>query len=169
MKKLLLISLLIMPFLVSAQKVDIKIDDFTNDTIITTSWEKIYGGGLSGQNQTRIQLKKIGSENYMYFRIFTNDVASINKGSKVLIKTSNDIVNATVVEYAITEPGAWSPSKINNKLGIFFKCAYDVNELQSFTIEKIRIPFTDGNLDLDIKKKDSDKIQKMISMILSAK
>ncbi|WP_290139344.1 hypothetical protein, partial [Paramuribaculum intestinale] len=35
-------------------------------------------------------------------------------------------------------------------------------------IEKIRIPLNDGNLDLTIKNKDADKIEKMIKAILNA-
>lgn len=169
MRKLLFILFFFLPQFIFSQKVNIKIDDFTNDTIISTSWEKIYSGGMTGKNQTRLQIKQSGSAYYLLFRIYTNDVVAIHKDSKILIKTSNEIATAIVCDYSISEPGAWSPKYINNNLGIYFKCLVNIDDLKNKQIEKIRIPFSDGNLDLEIKKNDNNKIQKMVSLILSSK
>ena len=56
MKKITLLLIALLPILCFAQKIESKIDDFTGEKVITTSWEKIYSGGMTGNNQTRISL-----------------------------------------------------------------------------------------------------------------
>lgn len=150
-----------------AQKLDISVDDFTGDIKIKTSWEKIYSGGMTGKDQTRIQIQQINGSQFILFRVFTDRVVSIDKGAEVMFKTTDGIIKATVQKYAISEHGAWAPNAVNNKLGIYFTSRVDLNQI-SGKIEKIRIPLNDGNLDLTIKSKDSDKIAKMISEVLNA-
>lgn len=151
----------------NAQKIVISTDDFTGDTIIKTSWEKIYSGGMTGKDQTRIQIQQINGTQYILFRVFTNRVVSISQGSEIMFKTADGIVKALATDYAIAEPGAWSPNAINKNLGILFTTKVDLS-LFSGEIEKIRIPFNDGNLDLSIKDKEADKISKMIQSVLNA-
>ena len=62
MKKILLLILATMPLFCFAQKVDTKIDDFTGEKVVTTSWEKIYSGGATGKNQTRIRFSFVSSQ-----------------------------------------------------------------------------------------------------------
>ncbi len=84
-----------------------------------------------------------------------------------MFKTTDGIVKAPTKDYVIAEQGAWSPNAINNNLGIFFTTKPDLSQFAG-KIEKIRIPLNDGNLDLTIKNKDADKIEKMIKAILNA-
>lgn len=150
-----------------AQKVDVKIDDFTGEKTIVTSWEKIYSGGMTGSKQTRLQIKQTENAQYMIFRVFTDCVASINKGDEVFFKTSEGLVKATVTDYSISEHGAWAPNAPNSKLGIYFVTKADLGDFKG-TIEKIRIPLSVGNYDLTLNKKDSEKIYKLIDLVLQA-
>lgn len=168
MRKSLLILFSLMICLTSiAQKVDVTTDDFTGEKIVKTSWEKIYTGGATGKNQTRIQFKEEGGNQYVLFRVFTDRVVSIDKDAVVLFKTPNGLIKATVTKHFIADPGAWSPNPINNKLGIYFCASVDLS-LFDAQIEKIRIPLSDGNLDLEIKQKESKKILEMVNLVQGA-
>lgn len=86
MKKILLLILATMPLFCFAQKVDTKIDDFTGEKVVTTSWEKIYSGGATGKNQTRIRFRHEGGVDLIEFRVFTDCATSCNKGQEMLLK-----------------------------------------------------------------------------------
>lgn len=92
MKKILLLILATMPLFCFAQKVDTKIDDFTGEKVVTTSWEKIYSGGATGKNQTRIRFRHEGGVDLIEFRVFTDCATSCNKGQEMLLKTNDGII-----------------------------------------------------------------------------
>lgn len=156
-----------MSLMAYSQKVESNIDDFTGEKVVKTSWEKIYSGGMTGANQTRLQIQAVNETNFLLFRIYTNEVVAINQGSEVLIKTPNGVIKGIVTQYSVAEPGAWAENAPNNKLGIYFKCSIELADIKDVIIQKIRFPFTDGNLDIEIKDKDNKKIHKMIELISS--
>ena len=152
----------------SAQKVEVKTDDFTGEKVITTDYLKIYQGGATGKNQTRVRLRHENGEDYIEYRIFTYAIASCRKGLKMLIKTNDGIVETTNTELAVSEPGAWSAKPINSNLGIYIICSFSPSDLQGKTIQKIRFNLTDGYLDLDIKDKDAAKFKQLLAEFLNA-
>lgn len=152
----------------SAQKVEVKTDDFTGEKVITTDYLKIYQGGATGKNQTRVRLRHENGEDYIEYRIFTDAIASCRKGLKMLIKTNDGIVETTNTELAVSEPGAWSAKPINSNLGIYIICSFSPSDLQGKTIQKIRFNLTDGYLDLDIKDKDAAKFKQLLAEFLNA-
>lgn len=166
MKKIIFFLCFIVPVIAFGQRVKVSTDDFTGEKTIETSWEKIYSGGMTGKHQTRIKLEDTDGRQYISFRIYTDSPASIVGDAEVLFKTSEGIVKGTVIKFATASPGAWMLNAPNNKLGILFSIRIDLSQLKG-TIEKIRIPLLDGNLDLDISKKDSDKIHKMINLVIA--
>lgn len=159
MKKITLLLIALLPILCFAQKIESKIDDFTGEKVITTSWEKIYSGGMTGNNQTRIRFRHEGGSDFMEFRVFTDCVASCDKDKKILMKTDSGVIKVANLEYTLTKPGDWSPSAINNKLGIYIVCSgKDINRLSKEKVTKLRITLSDGYRDLELKGKDSQKL-----------
>lgn len=152
----------------SAQKVEVKTDDFTGEKVITTDYLKIYQGGATAKNQTRVRLRHENGEDYIEYRIFTDAIASCRKGLKILIKTDDGIIETVNTELAVAEPGAWSAKPINSNLGIYIICTCSPADLQGKTIQKIRFNLTDGYLDLDIKDKDAAKFQQLIADFMNA-
>lgn len=163
MKKQLITLLLFLPIICFAQKVNVKVDDFTGEKVITTEWEKIYTGGMTGKNQTRVRFRHENNRDYIEFRIFCDEVTSCKKDAKILFKTENGIIETRNIEYALSEPGAWSPSGINKKLGIYLICTGDLSKLGTTTVQKIRITYSDGYEDLELKGKDAKVLKELFA------
>ncbi len=137
MKKLLLFFTLMFPILCMGQSVESKVDDFTGEKVITTSWEKIYTGGLTGKSQTRVRFRHENNNDYMEFRLFTDCVTSCNKDDEILIKTNNGLVRLSNSAYTLSKPGDWAPSAINNKQGIYLICYGDMTKLKDCKAERL--------------------------------
>lgn len=167
MKKLLLFFTLMFPILCMGQSVESKVDDFTGEKVITTSWEKIYTGGLTGKNQTRVRFRHENNRDYMEFRLFTDCVTSCNKDDEVLIKTNNGLVRLSNSAYTLSKPGDWAPSAINNKQGIYLICYGDMTKLKDSKAEKIRFYLTDGYRDIELKEKDSEMLNQLYNIFRS--
>lgn len=151
-----------------AQKVEVKKDDFTGEKVITTDYFKIYQGGATAKNQTRVRFRHENNEDYIEYRIFTDAIASCRNGLKMLIKTNDGIIETTNTELSVSEPGAWSAKPINSNLGIYIICTFSPSDLQGKTIQKIRFNLTDGYLDIDIKDKDAAKFKQLLAEFLNA-
>lgn len=171
MKKItLLLFIALLPSLCFAQKVTSKVDDFTGEKVITTSWERIYSGGMTGKNQTHIRLRYEGGIDFLELRLYTDCVASCKKGQEILLKTDNGIVKLENIEYTLTGPGDWSPSNINSKLGIYLVCTCtDITRLANESVSKMRITLSDGYRDIELKNKDSTKLQSLVKAFQSYK
>lgn len=170
MKRNLLFILALLPIISFAQKVNTQIDDFTGEKVITTSWEKIFSGGATGKNQTRIRFRHEGGTDFIEFRMFTDCVASCDKGKEILLKTDNDIIKVYNLAYTLTKPGDWNPKGINNKLGIYLVCSSsELDKLSNESVTKIRISLSDGYRDIALKEKESLKIQELYNQFTQAK
>lgn len=170
MRKAIFLILTLLPIFCFAQKIETKVDDFTGKKVITTSWEKIYSGGMTGQNQTRIRFRHENGTDFMELRIFTDCVASCDKGKEIMLKTNNGILKIYNLEYTLTKPGDWNPSGINNKLGIYLICSgSELNRLTNESITKMRVTLSDGYRYLDLKEKDSSKLQELYNKFNQAK
>lgn len=161
MKKLLVTILLFFPIFCFSQKVDVKIDDFTGEKVVVTEWEKIYKGGMTGKNQTRARFRHENDKDYIELRVFCDAVVSCKKDAKILFKTENGIIETRNIEYTLSEPGAWFQSGINKKLGIYLICTGDLDKFGNATIQKIRITYSDGYEDLELKGKDSKTLKEL--------
>lgn len=166
-KFLLMAALLMFSIAAYAQKISVKIDDFTGEKMVETSWEKIYSGGATASMQTRLEVCQYGADQFLKFRIYTGKVCSIDRNAEVLFKTNDGIVKAIVTEYSLSEPGAWSVNAPNKNLGIFFSTKVNLKELIGKEIQRIRFPFSKGNVDIEIKKGDAEKMQKMFNLVVS--
>lgn len=170
MRKVILLILVIIPVLCIAQTVNTKVDEFTGEKTTITSWEKIYQGGATGKNQTRIRFRHEGGVDFMEFRIFTDCVASCDKGKEMLLKTNNSVIKVENLKYTLTKPGDWNPKGTNNKLGIYLICTgNDIYKLEKEIVTQIRITLSDGYRDIKLKEKDSAKIQQLYSKFINKK
>lgn len=70
------------------------------------------------------------------------------------------------VESTLAEPGAWHPSGINNKLGIYIICDGVMDDLKNKAVTKMRVYYRDGYSDIDIK---GDEINKLYNAFISHK
>lgn len=170
MKKVILLILAMLPVFCFAQTVKTKIDDFTGEKVVETSWEKIYQGGATGKNQTRIRFRHEGGIDFIEFRIFTDCVASCDKGQEILLKTNSGIIKVYNLEYTLAKPGDWNPKGVNNKLGIYLVCSgSELEKLKKESVSKIRITLSEGYRDLELKEKDSLKMQELYNQFSQAK
>lgn len=169
MKKIIFFIAAILPMFCLAQEIEKKVDDFTGEKVITTSWEKIYSGGMTGKNQTRIRFRHEGGKDFMEFRVFTDCVASCKKGEEILLKTDTGVTKLQNLEYTLTKQGDWNPNGINNKLGIYLICYGNLEELSHEIVSKIRITLSDGYRDITLKEKDSSKLQDLYNKFNQAK
>ena len=162
------ITLALISITASAQKVEVKTDDFTGEKIVTTDYLKVYQGGATAKNQTRIRFRHENNEVYLEYRIFTDAVASCREGSKMLVKTDGGIVETPNTAFVVAEPGAWSAKPVNSNLGIYIVCSCKVADLQGKTVQKIRFNLSDGYIDIDIKDKDAAKFQQYVEAFIKA-
>ncbi|MBO7067606.1 MAG: hypothetical protein J6W52_02855 [Bacteroidaceae bacterium] len=154
----------------NAQNVKVETDDFTGEKVITTDYLKVYQGGATAENQTRIRFRHENGKDYIEYRIFTDDaISSCKEGQTILIKTDDGIIETVNTENTVAEPGAWSAKPINDNYGIYIICTFSPYDLQGKTIQKIRINLTSGYTDLNIKAKDAGKFQQLLTSFLDAK
>lgn len=167
-----LIKTLVLAFIAIAtyaQNVKVYTDDFTNERIVSTDYLKIYQGGATATNQTRVRFRHENGKDYIEYRIFTDDVrSSCIEGNKILIKTEDGIIETVNIKTVVAEPGAWSAKPINDNYGIYIICIFIPSNLIGKTIQKIRINLTEGYIDLNIKAKDAIKFQQFLASFINA-
>lgn len=140
MKKLLFIIILLIPSICYGQKIDEnQIDDFTNEQLLTTSWEKL------GPNFTNVVLFRFRYENKVkYFELVykngVNDIVPANHA--IEFKTSDGVHELSNSQTAIVHSSG--ETDILRYVG-------DLDFFKDTQVEKIRIHFGEGYDDFQIK------------------
>ena len=174
MRRLLFVLLVFFPILMCAQKIDKnEIDEFTGVKTIYTNWEKFKtGNGLTGKDNLMFRFTSLNGVETFHLKWVTCEMLSIREGAKLMFKMSdNSIITLTSISYAIAAKGdGVTGLSMSGILGI--SCIYDGNDIEAFAkdsyLTKLRIYTTDGYVDIDIKEKDAQKINRAYKLMKEA-
>ena len=169
MKKLLVMLLAFVAITVSAQKIEKdEIDDFTDQRYLETSWVRFNSGITSGKymtwrfiyhnNQVKLQ---IGVFNNFCVRENDESIILFDDNSKIKIKAIYTQCASIGGNYG-SEFGGYSGSKDFGLVMTFSSNEFD--KLYSSLAKKIRVYYSDGYLDYEIKK--SDKIRRAYCVLM---
>jgi hypothetical protein len=177
-----LLSALLLPFIVFAQKLDKpRIDKITNDTTFFTTTEKVAGGNgafsLSNEDiQVYVSKSKgdIGLHVIVGLNVSNYKRFHASRGNVVIVKlVDNSIINLTNIDDVTAERkggGTLATGRMcwTGELSTHVD-KVDINKILSSVVTVIRVQTDEGNLDFDIKSKGSDIIKKSFTLILTAK
>ena len=174
MRRLLFVLLVFFPVLMCAQKIDKnEIDEFTGVKTIYTNWEKFKtGNGLTGKDNLMFRFTSLDGLETFHLKWVTCEMLSIKEGAKLMFKMSdNSIITLTSISYAIAAKGdGVTGLSMSGILGI--SCIYGGSDIEAFAkdnyLTKLRIYTTDGYVDIDIKEKDAQKINRAYKLMKEA-
>ena len=169
MKKTLLILLLLFISFCKAQKIsEDYIDDFTKNKIKRTEWETLT---FEMKAVTYYRLNKIDNQYYIQLKIMLGDVYFlINQNDELMFKLKNDeIVTLKNTKYTTSCVGCGSIG-FNGSKSQGINTSYFISEehyklLSQNSVSKIRIYTSNNFIDLEIKDKKSDILQKALKLI----
>ncbi|HTC00882.1 MAG TPA: hypothetical protein VK705_09385 [Ferruginibacter sp.] len=164
-----LFILLLSPIFSYSQKIaENKIDDFTKTSVIRTTWDNLYKGGLSNPFWISIRVSKLNSSYWIDIKTMNdNKVQSIQEGGKFLLMLTNDsIIELNNNKYVISCIGCGATGFIGSG-GEGIETSFLLNDslkgiLQKIPLKKIRLYFTDGYVEGELKNKQTELILKDI-------
>ncbi|MBD1392654.1 hypothetical protein [Mucilaginibacter glaciei] len=172
MKKLILIIVLFLPFIASAQKLQKPtIDKLTGDTTWTTSREKLFmhGNYLTGQGEVALCFLRAakGSKDLIINLQVVNksNFPSMLTGSKAYFKLAD---NSTIPLTCAANDYHISGSDLavaGSAYGLYTLTANDIAKLTSSDLTFLRVETTSGNFDCDIKPKNAEMFKKQFALI----
>jgi|TARA_R110002153_G_C13010229_1_gene466191 hypothetical protein len=169
MKKLLFILLFIITSASFSQKiVKHKIDEFTNQVIKDTSWEKL---AWNGNMNALVRGRRVDLNYYLEFKmILDNKVYSVDEGEVLLLKLSDgDILKLNNLKFEVSSVGGGSVGiSGSNLLGINFTCSIsesEITKLKNKDLVKLRIYTSEGYKEESVKQKRVLKFKKLISLL----
>lgn len=169
MRRILLILFTLFTISGTAQKVsEDYVDEFTKNHIKRTDWETLT---FDMKGVTHYRLSKIDDHYFIQLKIMLGDVFfSINENDEFMLKLANDeIVTLKNMKYTTTCVGCGSTGL--NGSGAQGICVnYNINNEQYLlltqnVVSKIRVYTSKGLIDLEIKNKKADILQKALKLI----
>lgn len=171
MKKVLLVfSFSLMTFILAAQKLEKpQVDKISVNTTWITSSEKIYAkpsfSGTVGE-QVYISAAKVKDIYLLFFSIQTGktSIFSVEEGQKVYIKLENGtVVTLTNIKSNVSKYNSISYGSNSN-------CYYqitteDMDKLTSSNVQFIRLEYSGGTFEYNIKGKFSEKMKSLVLLI----
>lgn len=172
MKKTVLIIFMLLPFVVSAQKLlKPSIDKLNGDTVWSTSKEKLYlhGNYLTGQGEGVVCWVRSykGSKSLVLNIQTTNqkNYPTMVAGSKASFKLAdNSIVTLTCSNNDYSMSGS-SVAIAGSAYGMYDIAAEDISKLTTGNLVFLRVETTTGNFDCDIKPKNAEMFKKQFLLI----
>ena len=169
MRRILLMLFTLFTISGTAQKVsEDYVDEFTKNHIKRTDWETLT---FEMKAVTHYQLCKIDNQYFIQLKIMLGDVFfSINKDDELMLKLANDeIVTLKNIKYTTTCVGCGSTG-FNGSQSQGICVAYNIDNeqyllLKQNSVSKIRIYTSKGFIDLEIKNKKADILQKVLKLI----
>jgi hypothetical protein len=142
-------------------------DDFTHDIIKRTSWESLCSSFTANAH---FRISSINGSKTFDLRLMLDMHFFIDGGSTIMFKLGNgNVVTLKNLDYAKTCKGCGAVGlKGSGAPGI--EVSYqlggdEINQLEADKIVKVRIYTSNGYVDEDIKNKNSDKIEKALSLV----
>lgn len=177
MKKLLFISILaLLPFFVSAQKIDYStVDDFTGKTVIRTEWTNFDGkmqfdSKLGGRKLFGSQFMLRYEDDKMFFHLkWIEGPKMVKKGSVIQLKLKDgSVVNLKAIDDFIADTNVYTSQGSGystNSLHIVYEGS--MQGLSDLNLpEKLRISSVYGSEIFDIDSKNARRLAKAYKLIL---
>lgn len=167
---LITFGLLFLTINLTAQKLEKpNIDKISGDTIWRTSSEKIFAkvsfSGTVGE-QLYVSAVKVKDTYFLFFSIQTGKISifSIDEGQKIYIKLKNDnLVTLTNIKSKVSKYS--NESYGSNSTGYYQITNEEMDKLISENVQFIRIEYSAGTFEYDIKDKFSEKIKNDVLLI----
>jgi len=160
-------------FTAYAQKIEKnEIDDFTGERVVYTNWERLHWGVrvLGKQILTRFGFEN-GSGVFLLNWV-CETVLAVREDDKILFKLDNGEVHELVSNsYEIAAPGAATVNMLwgsTNSIGLSLLYKGDLSFFGKGIVTKIRVNTTDGYIDIDLKKKEGEKLRKQYNVFSAA-
>lgn len=183
MKINLLIAILLLPLIVSAQKLlKPDVDKISADTTWATSEEKLYFHGnfftVQGEAVT-FQVMKFSNSNGEVLALSPQSLnmgeeLSIGKNQNAFLKLSDNTIITLRSEtdddgYSAYTFIAHNPVQSTNTIAFYALPDAAIEKIKTFRLVFLRIETSEGNFDCDIKPKNAAKLVKAIELIEKAK
>ena len=142
-----------------------KVDDFTKNSVIRTSFEVLSRSGFNSY----CRINKINQSYYLQIRVMNGSVLSVRFNSDVMFKMSNDsIISLKVMEGASSCIGCGAIGFLGSASpGIDFQViltSEEIEQFKSLKVKKVRIYTIDGYIEAEVKEKFSDIIAKELNL-----
>ena len=153
---------------ISAQEiVEDQTDEFTKNVIKRTSWEKL---AMDSKIMAYFRFSKINNNLYFDLKIGDGSVFSIDKGQEFMFKSiDGDVIKIQNAEYKLTCAGCAAIGVMGSSgQGIMTSYLIDNEtavQLKSINVEKVRVYTSKGYFDVDLKSKNSMKINQSLNLI----
>ena len=159
MKKIILGLLLVTSMISFSQNCKYKInetDEFTKNKILETEFEWI-SSNIGGS------FKKINDKKALRLQLNSSSVFSVREGSKVMFLTDKE----EPITFIFPETNISKISTMTSFYSINYLMLSEENQnrLLNEKISKIRIYYSDGYIDTDIKEKKAIKFQELLKCI----
>ena len=170
---LLLLLFLIFNIGVQAQKISVnRIDKFTKDKVVYTSYEKISSEAFIGTQTGKNIWICFGLENGLNFILLkwlTAESRYVNKGSKVIFLDEEENPYVFKVSDYISGYGEGTVGALGMDLwGIQLLLLGDLSAFENHTMKSVRIYTVDGYFDFKIKNGASKKLMKAYNLFKKA-
>lgn len=167
--KLALLALLCIPLFSKSQELkENKIDEFTKDSVKTTTWQTL---DVSGSNTFNYRIVKKNADAAIEMKLITGKVVSIDKDAKLMfvLAGSDSIIYLQNDQYKISCNGCGSYNLIGSKaegIDVFYPVPENVAEiLLSYRVAKYRIYTSDGYIESEVREPKAATFQKCFALI----
>lgn len=168
MKLFLIIASILICFESYGQKiVEQKIDDFTGDEIIVTSWEPLR---KSMKMNASISLRVVNGLAYIGLKTMFGGVYSIGEGDELMFKLKNDkVISVKNMEYTLTCTGCGATGLMGSGAP-GTKTYYPITKKQMDEIlaspaTKVRVYLSDGYEEDKLNSKNYGTLKELIELI----
>ena len=160
--------LILLSFNSTAQKIaENRVDEFTKDHIVRTSWERI----ISNQNfGAFFRISVINERFYFELKWMDRIAFSVDQGMELLIKMQNeDIISLRNTEYKMSCIGCGSIGLGGSSLpGVHLIYPIEketITKLKDYNVIKLRIYTSKGYIESEIKEKFAKRIKGSAALI----
>ncbi len=167
MRRIIIITILMMlGFQIFSQnfRVEVKVDDFTGDTLKQTKpWKKVAGTGI--MEYLKVRAKSINDETLLGFAIGAKySLFSIERGANILFKMANDeIVPINIDETQISKVGSGFGTELIMYVHIDWKT---LNALTGeINIKAIRVVTDRGPINWKVPKENAEIIKRVLMAV----
>jgi hypothetical protein len=147
--------------------VEKKIDDFTGDEIISTSWEPLR---KSMKMNASVTIRVVNGLAYIGLKTMFGSVYSIGEGDELMFKLKNEeIISVKNLEYTLTCTGCGATGLMGSGAP-GTKTYYPItkkqlDEILASPITKVRVYLTDGYKEDKLNTKNYQRLKQLIELV----
>lgn len=163
--------LCLFPFIISAQSIeDSKIDEFTGNPVIITSWTSLGTKAIIPTKNTPSLEFMLRYENgKMFFHLkWNNGINTITKDSELQFMMDNSIIHLRATEDFNAKVSVYTSLDKTYSLSTMHAVYLgDLSALASNVVNKMRLSTIYGSIVLELNTKNANKISKAYNLIMN--